>query len=127
MLVLNSPDRDSNGALCSIFGRLPNHVIYIKRGFPPLTQSHIHLLIFFRSKHFVTPTMPPNYSLYSIPAYWFLALVPHAYAVWFPFPLRQGPNSELIPHADWRSQKCQQRRLGQHQPPQHHLPDGESA
>jgi hypothetical protein len=26
-------------------------------------------------------TMTSNYSLYSIPAYWFLTLVPHAYAV----------------------------------------------
>jgi hypothetical protein len=28
--------------------------------------------------------MTSNYSLYSIPAYWFLTLVPHAYAVRLP-------------------------------------------
>lgn len=64
--------------------------------------------------------MASNYSFYSIPVYWFLALAPHAYAV--------GSYSLELTHCDqltgagWRSEEGQQGFLGQHEPTQHRLP-----
>ena len=60
--------------------------------------------------------MTSNYSLYSIPAYWFLALVPHAYAV--PIPSRSPPcnHDQLTRAPDDDAQARKQQLLEQRVP-----------